>query len=87
MFIYKFKDDECKSGDFECPTDVNLFNVETFKQIKAVEDDFMSQPEWKDFCKLKQDESGECDTSSDWTGGYFGPINTFIGDDDINAMT
>lgn len=42
IFIYKFKDDECKSGDFDCPTDVNLFNIETFKQIKAVEDDVMS---------------------------------------------
>jgi len=42
FFIYKFKDDNCDSGDFECPTDKNLFNIDTFKQIKAIEDDVMS---------------------------------------------
>jgi hypothetical protein len=42
FFIYKFKDDNCKSGDFECPTDKNLFNIDTFKQIKAIEDEVMS---------------------------------------------
>jgi hypothetical protein len=42
LLLYSFKDENCKSGDFDCPTDKNLFNIDTFKQIKAVEDEFMS---------------------------------------------